>query len=1032
MFEVGEIVSLKVDSSRQGPIIEILSQVAGKTRYRVFHSPADMPIYFEDQIVSASGEVADPLVDALLNGRWVSPETFRARLTAARLAHPQTDHVYALHAARVKYVPFQFKPLLRLLRSDRPRLLIADEVGVGKTIEAGLILKELQSRQQVDKVLIICPKALVQKWRAEMRRFDEDFQILAPETLQYCISETNLDGVWPAQYRRAIVNLELIRSDAVLAGNDRKKGLLTLSPPPQFSLIIVDEAHHLRNPQTNSYEVARYLCDVGDAVLFLSATPIQTASHNLFALLHLLRPDLFQDFGVFQAMVEPNQHINQAIRAIRGSHAHLSWQEDVRSAFQSAVATEWGRQILATDENYMFWRDRMADTTPLSDWERVRCLRDLEEMHTLAHLVNRTRRRDIGRFTIREPRTIAVPFTSAQQAFYEALIEFRRDLYALAYGEQVARMITDTLERQASSCLPAMASSLESLVRGSAFSVSTLTDDTESDDTAFVELAPVLARLKHLQELATGLQDEDPKLDQLTEIVDRALADPGSGKVLLFSFFLHTLEYLKRRLSRRGYRVELITGKTPDHERELLRNRFAQPREYLDTVDMLLSSEVGCEGLDYQFCDRLVNYDIPWNPMRVEQRIGRIDRYGQLSDKVLIYNFITPGTVEERIYFRCFDRLGIFNDTLGDLEEIMGQVMDELDDAALSIYLSPEQSEAKALQTADNTIRLAEEQRRIEDAGYVSFSLEQSFADDIARLEAEGKFVSPTDLRQMVGEFLEDSVLGGRLTPDPQNTSGYKIRLARDSRGKLIDQMRTMQLYGRSAQIFRRWLESDEASITVTFDQNTASDFRYMEFITPLHPLTRIAVAAQNAVVDPLVTSVLTTGDASGNFLIAYDIWESIAVQSDLRLVALAWDLDTNMPVSGGHAEALSRLIHEADYAPYQVTQQLKERFQQAILHIDEYLYQMRQSDLSELQIRNRKLLARRLGSLDSYYQRRKDRVHADLEQATEPRIQRMKKSELQRVEHEYAARRKEIEARGNADIITKRIALAVLTIEAQ
>ncbi len=120
------------------------------------------------------------------------------RLTAARLSHPEVDTLYA---ARVQHIPFQFKPLLRLLRADQPRLLIADEVGVGKTIAAGLILKELQTRQRLDSVLIVCPKALVPKWRAEMRRFDEDFRPLAVNELRYCLDEAHLDGTWPAQDR---------------------------------------------------------------------------------------------------------------------------------------------------------------------------------------------------------------------------------------------------------------------------------------------------------------------------------------------------------------------------------------------------------------------------------------------------------------------------------------------------------------------------------------------------------------------------------------------------------------------------------------------------------------------------------------------------------------------------------------------------------------------------------------------------------------------------------------------------------------
>src|SRR5207249_4347655 len=108
--------------------------------------------------------------------------------------------------ARIQFIPFQFKPLLRLLRSDRPRLLIADDVGVGKTIEAGLILKELTTRQRLDRVLVMCPKALTVKWRAEMRRFDEDFRVLDAGSLRYCLDEVALEGAWPSEYPRTIVH----------------------------------------------------------------------------------------------------------------------------------------------------------------------------------------------------------------------------------------------------------------------------------------------------------------------------------------------------------------------------------------------------------------------------------------------------------------------------------------------------------------------------------------------------------------------------------------------------------------------------------------------------------------------------------------------------------------------------------------------------------------------------------------------------------------------------------------------------------
>ena len=129
----------------------------------------------------------------------------------------------------------------------------------------------------------------------------------------------------------------------------------------------------------------------------------------------------------------------------------------------------------------------------------------------------------------------------------------------------------------------------------------------------------------------------------------------------------------------------------PDDERANLRRRFALPKEDADAIDVLLSSEVGCEGLDFQFCDLLVNYDLPWNPMRIEQRIGRVDRYGQRSETVAIVNFVTPGTVDADIYERCLWRIGVFHHAVGGSEEILGTITQELHDIAESFSLSAEE-----------------------------------------------------------------------------------------------------------------------------------------------------------------------------------------------------------------------------------------------------------------------------------------------------------------------------------------------------
>ncbi len=608
---IGQLVCLKADRSRQGPVIEVLPSLAGMMRYRVFHSPTDIREYQADQIdLVESPIIPDELVKALLQANWLDPMLFQARLTAARLAYPQADHLYAIHSARIRFIPFQLKPLLRLLRSDRPRLLIADEVGVGKTIEAGLILKELQTRNRLDHVLILCPKALVNKWREEMRRFDEDFRPLSAENLRYCLRETHLDGVWPQQYARSIVHLELLRVDQYLLGESGKKaipGLMNLNPRPHFDLVIVDEAHHVRTPESNSNNLARFLCDISEAVLFLSATPVHIGSQNLFSLLNLLRPDVFPDFRVFQEMTEPNRFLLQAIRYVRSSSPANEWQELAAQALEEAEKTAWGQNTLHSDPIFRDWHDQLKTKQVTENADRVRCIRDLEETHTLAHIMNRTRRRDIGKFTLREPHTVSVPFTDLQRSFYEELLEFRENYLLQWHDLGVVRLILDTLERQAASCLPALVTSLGSLLKMDSFQPSMLSDDPEIED--FNDAIPVGLEQQalRLQRRAAALPAIDPKYDHLLAIVQGQLSGSGSRKTLVFSFFLNTLAYLAARLKNDGARFAVITGRVPDEERETLRNRFRLPFDNPEALDILLSSEVGCEGLDYEFCDCLIN-----------------------------------------------------------------------------------------------------------------------------------------------------------------------------------------------------------------------------------------------------------------------------------------------------------------------------------------------------------------------------------------------------------------------------------------
>ena len=178
-------------------------------------------------------------------------------------------------------------------------------------------------------------------------------------------------------------------------------------------------------------------------------------------------------------------------------------------------------------------------------------------------------------------------------------------------------------------------------------------------------------------DLAERLPDADPKFEKLLDIVLEK-QNEENNRVILFSSFRNTLAYVKRKLEQQGLRVGLVHGGVADEERYRIRERFRMDRNEPEAIDILLFSEVGCEGLDYQFCDTMVNYDLPWNPMRIEQRIGRIDRRGQQNDTVKIYNMITEDTIDEAIYDRCLSKIGVFEASIGDCSEILGDISEQI------------------------------------------------------------------------------------------------------------------------------------------------------------------------------------------------------------------------------------------------------------------------------------------------------------------------------------------------------------------
>ena len=197
IFKVGDIICLKSEPETQGAIISVEKETP-ENRYNVFIGNS-MQMLYESQIKPITKIETDI---------YFSKKEVDAYLTSVQIQHPSISNLYSLNAARIDFIPYQFRPVLKFIQSDRPRLLIADSVGVGKTIEAGLILRELQARSEINSVLIICPRALVveKKWENEMKRFDEKFIPLDSKSLQHCVNEMDIEDTWPRQFSKVIMS----------------------------------------------------------------------------------------------------------------------------------------------------------------------------------------------------------------------------------------------------------------------------------------------------------------------------------------------------------------------------------------------------------------------------------------------------------------------------------------------------------------------------------------------------------------------------------------------------------------------------------------------------------------------------------------------------------------------------------------------------------------------------------------------------------------------------------------------------------
>lgn len=854
-------VRLKSDPTVKGMVAGV-ELVGGKAKYNVFINGEEKPFY-EGQI--------EPVPDGP-SAKAVSVDELRCSLTARYIHRPSSDSLYSLGAARISFVPYQFRPVLKLIRSDEPRLLIADSVGVGKTIEAGLILKELQARSRIKNVLIICPKPLVaeRKWENEMRdKFGEEFTPIDGSGIRDILFRCYRDGVWPDKYRRAIIPYSILSRELIEGfTRDRLPGLNELDPAPYLDLVIVDEAHHIRNRATWAYKAVSYFCKHADAAVFLTATPIQIGDKDLFTLLNVLFPDTVIDESTFATMTAPNEYIYSAIRCLRLGEEHNG---EAVEMLKKAAATPWGQSMIGDNPLYSQAVSTL-ERGGLSRQERVKLMDSIESLNCFSNMINRTRRIDIEQnaFCVRDVITLRSEFAEHQQKLHDALIDFEARVLKLLHGKPNVNFMLSTLRQQAASCIYGLAGSIEALAqRGVKAIVESFDGETEPDVgndviTAIVESAADLI------EMSKDLRgEEDTKLEKLLEIIQEKQKE-SNNKIILFTTFKHTQKYLNAKITERlaKLRVGVVNGETHDQERYRLRERFMSPRSEENALDILLFTEIGSEGLDYQFCDTMVNYDLPWNPMRVEQRIGRIDRRGQNSEKVHIYNCITDGTLDADIYDRCLTRIGIFEKSIGDCGDILGRIAEQIEEIVFGSDLTVKERAEKLEKLAENEARNLIATQKLETESKELFGIDMSdFTGSLNR--ADNPWLSADAVRRLVNAYLEQRLMDGK-----KHIDGNTLRLNADVKLLLKEDYDKLNLTDKRWQ---RYLKSNSAHRPVYFEQADAINDNDPEaiFVNATHALARQAAEFfSNNVTMQIALSVSCSDIPNGTYPFALYSWE--------------------------------------------------------------------------------------------------------------------------------------------------------------
>jgi hypothetical protein len=758
------------------------------------------------------------------------------------------------------------------------------------------------------------------------------------------------------------------------------------------------------------------LGETSDAVLLLTATPVQTGTQDLYHLLRLLDSEEFSDWSVFYDRLLSNEPILVTLAELRRQFPPdlAQCKEIIKGIEHVPFGERFARNPL-----YARVLERLSQTSLPTRREVVELQRDLSTLNVLGHLLSRTRKRDVHEHRpMRRPQVVRTNPTHVEEQFYKLVTRICRDVYRRVNPNAMTGFLTIMPQRQMASCMVAMVESLQDRIGRKYVETDEASDfipeDFESEDGD--EGSPFTwSDLGDLDAWKCRLSKNDTKWASLLRVIQEIeQREPKKNKILVFSYFKRTLRYLQSRLEQAGIKSLVIDGdvpSAPNNPEEDIRGQRLEQFRNDPLIRVLLSSEVGSEGLDLEFCHVIVNYDLPWNPMVVEQRIGRLDRIGQESESILIINLSMPGTIEDRVLERLYARVKVFETSIGDLEVILGEEVRNLAQALFARDLTPDELDARLDQSAEVIERRKMELEDMEQNASSLIGHDEYFLDQIEQARRQHRYVAGEELLVYLRDFVSAHYPGCSVQPASQQ-GVYLLRFDATFRSFLRMALPPEDLGLRA---FYRRCRHDEVPFTV--DHETADANKALDFLTFYHPIIRAIKNYYAEHQDELfpVSSLRITHPSiqAGDYIWFLFLTEITGAYPYKDLEAVVLPMSGHTPLSSDESESLLwELIQRGDSGDKSVNPPV----QQELVNIaEDVLVERLEAKFEERKRLNESIVERRLASLEETFQRtlrkREEQLHQSQLRGHQDRIIRMREGGIRNLKADYERKKFDIEA---------------------